>query len=93
MDGEYLTYAEARDVALEIGLPFVPMLYEGPFDRERVLALASGRETVSGTEAHLREGIVIRPQTPRENEQIGRVVLKHVSGDYLTRKGERTEYN
>ena len=83
----------ARDAARAMGLPFVPTLYEGPFERERALGLANGRETVSGTGAHLREGIVIRPQTPREDEEIGRVVLKHVSGDYLTRKGERTEYN
>lgn len=93
VDGEYLSFAEARDAARAMGLPFVPTLYEGPFERERALGLANGRETVSGTGAHLREGIVIRPQTPREDEEIGRVVLKHVSGDYLTRKGERTEYN
>lgn len=92
LDGEFLAYTEALDAARAMELPFVPMLYEGPFERERVLALASGRESVSGTQAHIREGIVIRPQTPRDDEELGRVVLKYVSGEYLTRKGERTEY-
>lgn len=93
INGEFLPYLQAMDASRALGLPFVPLLYDGPFERERVLALADGRETVSGTDAHLREGIVIRPKTPREDDAIGRVVLKYVSADYLTRKGERTEYN
>ena len=92
VDGEYLPLGETREFAEATGLPFTPMLYEGPFERDTVLGLANGRETVSGTDAHLREGIVIRPQTPRDDEEIGRVVLKHVSAEYLTRKGARTEY-
>ncbi|MGH2485861.1 MAG: RNA ligase family protein [Ktedonobacterales bacterium] len=93
VDREFLPYAEARAACAEMGLPFVPLLYEGPFERERVLALADGRETVSGTSAHLREGIVIRPADQRDAEEIGRVVLKHVGAKYLTRGGDRTEYN
>jgi RNA ligase (TIGR02306 family) len=93
VDREFLPYAETRAACAEMELPFVPLLYEGPFDREQVLALADGRETVSGTSAHLREGIVIRPAVPRDSEEIGRVVLKHVGAKYLTRGGDRTEYN
>jgi hypothetical protein len=76
-----------------MGLAFAPLLYAGPFEPESILALAEGPETVSGTKAHIREGIVIRPQTPRESEEIGRVVLKFVGASYLTRKGEVTEFN
>lgn len=93
VDREFLPYDEARAVTRAMGMPFVPMLYEGTFERDAVLALADGRETVSGTNAHLREGIVIRPQAPRESEEIGRVVLKRVGAAYLTRGGDRTEYN
>lgn len=71
----------------------MPLLYEGPFDREQVLALADGRETISGTNAHLREGVVIRPVVPRDAEEIGRVILKHIGAKYLTRSGDRREYN
>jgi hypothetical protein len=49
--------------------------------------------TVVGSGAHLREGVVIVPLAERRDDQIGRVILKSVSGDYLTRKGEATEFN
>ncbi|MFE0041508.1 RNA ligase (ATP) [Streptomyces sp. NPDC059015] len=73
-------------------LPLVPRLYEGPFDPDTVLALASGRETVSGEELHLREGVVVRPVTERWSPVVGgRAIAKCVSPAYLTRKGG-TEY-
>jgi RNA ligase (TIGR02306 family) len=93
VDGAFLPYDEAMEATRRMGLDFAPLLYAGPFVQEDVLALAEGPETVSGTKAHLREGIVIRPQTPRESEEIGRVVLKFVGASYLTRKGEITEFS
>ncbi|MFF1812947.1 RNA ligase (ATP) [Streptomyces sp. NPDC058251] len=73
-------------------LPLVPRLYEGPYDIERVLQVASGRETVSGRELHLREGVVIRPSPERYSPVTGgRAIAKAVSPAYLTRKGG-TEY-
>ncbi|MGW6569758.1 RNA ligase (ATP) [Streptomyces sp. NPDC054975] len=78
---------------LEAGeLPLVPRLYTGPYDLDTVLTLASGRETVSGRELHLREGVVIRPVTERYSPVVGgRAIAKAVSPAYLTRKGG-TEY-
>ncbi|MEU8528754.1 MULTISPECIES: RNA ligase (ATP) [Streptomyces] len=73
-------------------LPLVPRLYTGPYDVERVLELSSGRETVSGKELHLREGVVIRSATGRYSPVVGgRAIAKSVSPAYLTRKGG-TEY-
>jgi RNA ligase (TIGR02306 family) len=73
-------------------LPLVPRLYEGPYDIDTVLGLASGRETVSGRELHLREGVVIRPAVERHSPVVGgRAIAKAVSPAYLTRKGG-TEY-
>lgn len=73
-------------------LPLVPRLYTGPYDLDTVLTLASGRETVSGRELHLREGVVIRPVTERYSPVVGgRAIAKAVSPAYLTRKGG-TEY-
>ncbi|MET8508407.1 RNA ligase (ATP) [Streptomyces sp. NPDC004787] len=79
--------------ALEPGeLPLVPRLYTGPYDLDTVLALATGRETVSGRQLHLREGVVIRPVTERHSPVVGgRAIAKAVSPAYLTRKGG-TEY-
>ena len=93
VDREFLPYAAAMAAAQRMGLPFVPLLYHGPFERAQVLALAEGMEAVSGSSANIREGVVIRPEQPRDDEEIGRVVLKFVGGAYLTRKGDVTEYN
>ncbi len=41
---------------------------------------------------HIREGIVMVPAVERRDARIGRVCLKSVSADYLTRKGG-TEFN
>ncbi|MGW3267591.1 RNA ligase (ATP) [Streptomyces sp. NPDC001056] len=77
---------------LEGELPLVPRLFSGPYDIEQVLSVASGRETVSGRELHLREGVVIRPATERHSPVTGgRAIAKAVSPAYLTRKGG-TEY-
>ncbi len=77
---------------LEGRLPLVPRLFSGPYDSERVLEIASGRETVSGRGLHLREGVVIRPAVERRSPVTGgRAIAKAVSPAYLTRKGG-TEY-
>lgn len=77
---------------LEGELPLVPRLFEGPYDIGRVLEVATGRETVSGRELHLREGVVIRPAAERYSTVTGgRAIAKAVSPAYLTRKGG-TEY-
>lgn len=77
---------------LEGELPLVPRLYAGPYDIAKVLELATGRETVSGRELHLREGVVVRSATERYSPVTGgRAIAKAVSPAYLTRKGG-TEY-
>ncbi|MER6517624.1 MULTISPECIES: RNA ligase (ATP) [unclassified Streptomyces] len=73
-------------------LPLVPRLYEGPYDLDTVLEVATGRESVSGRAVHLREGVVIRPVVERYSPVVGgRAIAKAVSPAYLTRKGG-TEY-
>lgn len=74
------------------GLPLVPRLYHGPFDLDRVLELAQGRETVTGRGTHIREGVVIRTADDTYSPVIGgRAIAKVVGDAYLTRKGG-TEY-
>jgi len=75
-----------------IGVETVPVLYRGPFDKEKMIELTNGTETISGTAQHIREGIVIRPVVERYHNELGRVILKSVSEDYLLRKNG-TEYN
>ncbi|MFI6036498.1 RNA ligase (ATP) [Streptomyces sp. NPDC051315] len=89
--GGAVRWLDAAEV-LRGELLLVPRLFEGPYDAARVLELASGRETVSGRELHLREGVVIRPAVERYSAVTGgRAIAKAVSPAYLTRKGG-TEY-
>lgn len=76
----------------EMGLERVPVLYRGPYSDDVLAEHTDGRETVSGEEGHVREGVVVRPVVERRHPELGRVQLKSVSADYLLRKGG-TEYN
>jgi RNA ligase (TIGR02306 family) len=90
----WLDPAEMRAVLADVApdLPLVPELYAGPYDEALLLDLATGRETVSGTAAHIREGVVVRAASEHRNDVVGgRTIGKIVSADYLTRKGG-TEY-
>lgn len=53
-----------------------------PFDFNKIAALANGPSRIAGA-THIREGIVVRPMTERTHPEIGRVLLKAVSNEYL----------
>jgi RNA ligase (TIGR02306 family) len=79
----------------EMGIERVPVLYRGPWDSELLITHRDGKTTLGGQ--NIREGIVVTAvgdQSSRETER-GRLrpTLKMVSPDYLTRKGETTEFN
>ncbi|WP_067697201.1 RNA ligase (ATP) [Nocardia jejuensis] len=78
------------DLAADV--PRVPVLYDGPYDIDTLLRLADGAETVTGTGANIREGLVVRPAAERYSEVLGgRAIGKLVSPGYLLRAGG-TEY-
>jgi len=79
-------------VNTSVEISYVPVLYRGPFSKKVLDEYTNGKETVSGSEAHMREGIVVRPIEERRNDEIGRVILKSVSEAYLLRKGKTSEY-
>ena len=89
--GGYLDDAALDRACAAMGLDRVPVLYRGPYSDAVLADLTGGAEAVSGAEAHLREGVVVRPTTEREDARVGRVQLKSVSDGYLTRRGG-TEY-
>jgi RNA ligase (TIGR02306 family) len=92
-DGRYLNVDELLDVANTLNLDTVPYLWRGPFTMEEATKWRDGKETVSGKGLHIREGIVIKPVVERQDLELGRVILKFVSPDYLLRKGDVTEFN
>jgi len=90
--GRFLNHDEMLLVCMHLGLDTVPMLYNGPFSKQVMLEHTDGRETVSGEEINIREGLVVKPAFERKDPELGRVILKSVSEKYLLRK-KATEYN
>lgn len=80
----WLDFDVADDFVGHLGLPWVPVLYRGPWSEE-LRALAEGPSTVPDA-GHVREGIVIRPVRERFHEGLGRVLLKLHGEGFLTRK-------
>ena len=80
-------YLSPAAFASSIGkhFPLVPAVYRGPFSEEALNAHTEGPTALAGK--HMREGVVVRPVAERESPEFGRVILKSLSGDYLTRKG------
>lgn len=86
----YLPPSDARFYLANIGLPTVPLAYSGPFSQNALAEHTAGKTMLDAD--HVREGIVVQPVVPRRHEEVGRVILKSVSDQYLTRKGDATEY-
>jgi hypothetical protein len=59
----------------------VPSLYVGPFDIEKIKALAAGKSTLDNKT--IREGVVIKPTKERQVPGLGRLKLKLISMEYL----------
>jgi RNA ligase (TIGR02306 family) len=91
-DQRAIPYDIAKIWCEEMGVEMVPLLYRGPYTKEIMLQHTSGMETVSGNSVNIREGIVVKPTTERRVEELGRVILKSISAEYLLRNGDITEY-
>ena len=90
VNGKYASQAQIYECLKGCSLRPVPLAYEGPYYESIMMEHTSGRSLVPGA-GHMREGVVVRP-VPEREDMDGRVVLKSVSPEYLTRKGG-TEYN
>jgi RNA ligase (TIGR02306 family) len=65
---------------------WVPQLFDGPFDIDKIRPLREGKETVSGRQLHIREGCVVTPATPRESahaSQRFRLALKLINPKFV----------
>lgn len=91
--GRYLDHNELVAFATddEIMTSLVPCVYVGDYSKEVVEEVTDGKNMIDGF--NIREGVVIKPVIERRDEELGRVILKSVSEDYLLRKGNTTEYN
>jgi RNA ligase (TIGR02306 family) len=93
VDHQYQSWESVQYVARLLGLETAPLLHEGPFEKEKVLALRDGASTLPDT-THVREGVVVtampeaRVDDPATGFQ-GRKILKYISDAYLERKDAR----
>lgn len=88
----YFEFETVEHICKTFNLEMVPVIYKGPFSKDVLMESTKGFETVSGNSVNIREGVVVKPLRERYHADLGRVVLKSVSEDYLLRKGG-TEYN
>ena len=92
VNGDWIDWDILESVAIHVGMPMVPVLYRGPFSKEALDLHTNGKESVTGQEMHIREGVVVYPAKERYSAEMhGRTMLKSVSEAYLLRK-EGTEF-
>lgn len=82
---KYLDWNEVVTWCCILGLDYVPVIYEGFYDEETRKQFTVGKSVLDVKT--MREGIVIKPVSERNDRKIGRKILKSVSEEYLTRKG------
>ena len=92
VNGTYVDYEVKVDLCQQFGIPLVPFIYRGPFSVEEMNKYTDGPTTMCDASAISgkfkgREGIVITPVKERMCPEVGRVIFKSVSVDYLGRAG------
>lgn len=87
---KWLNPAEVKAYAIERGLQFVPVVYEGPFNKELAYSLSRG-PSIFDPKEKVREGIVIKAS---ENYSVegNKQALKWVSEDYLADASNTDEH-
>ncbi|KKL59152.1 hypothetical protein LCGC14_2218180, partial [marine sediment metagenome] len=84
--GTYLPWKTVNGYCYKFDIPTVPQLYKGPFSKNLIEEYTNGDSVLSHNDKFQgREGIVITPLEERKDWQIGRVILKSISVDYLNR--------
>jgi RNA ligase (TIGR02306 family) len=90
VDGHYLNWPDFVATCHQFGVETVPVVATIPFDITEVKQRSEGKTLLLAQDAHMREGLVVRPQRERTHPKTGRVILKYVSDTYLF--GEKTDY-
>lgn len=87
LNWRWCDYSTLVELASQLEVPTVPLLYRGNWQGlQHHASLGSGESLLGG---NIKEGFVVRPEIERWNEEIGRLILKYHSDDYLLRKKGR----
>jgi RNA ligase (TIGR02306 family) len=90
LDGHYMDWPRFLDLCARHGVETVPVLASIPFDLTEIKHFSEGKTQLMQRDAHIREGVVVRPERERHDPRLGRVILKYVSDSYLF--GEKSDY-
>lgn len=90
IDGKYQNWSDLIILCEKYGVETVPVVATIPFELTEVRRYSEGDTLLMQQDAHMREGLVVRPLVERTNPKLGRVILKYVSDTYLF--GKKTDY-
>jgi RNA ligase (TIGR02306 family) len=95
-DGYFLDWNDVEQWTTAFSIETAPLVYRGPFKVSTMKDVANQNTLLMPpSEAHISEGVVIRPSTERVDPSIGRVILKYKSDAFeeLTARGKATDYS
>ncbi len=82
----WLNYDEAELFCRTFSLTHVPLVYRGPFRKDKVDELL----TLNVISKEVNEGVVVKPVVERSSSLMGRVILKYINPEYLLK--DQTEF-
>jgi RNA ligase (TIGR02306 family) len=90
-DGKYRSWQEVASICDTYSVETVPVVAKVLFNIDKVKNYSEGNTLLMEDNAHIREGLVVRPfYEERQDPKIGRCILKYVSDQYLF--GKQTDY-
>lgn len=83
-DGKWVDESTSEGIELLTHLQshFVPVLYKGPYNLEKIREFVDGNSTIASAK-NIREGVVVKTAIERNVRGLGRAQLKIVSNKYL----------
>jgi len=90
LDGHYQDWPNFLETCARYGVETVPVLATLAFDLNEIKRFSEGKTHMMQQDAHIREGVVVRPERERHHPSVGRGILKYVSDSYLF--GEKSDY-
>jgi RNA ligase (TIGR02306 family) len=93
IDGHYLDWHHFHFLCTKYNIDTVPTVTFPPaipFNLDTIKKYSEGNTLLMIDNAHIREGVVVKPLHERSDPKIGRVVLKYVSDQYLF--GKQSDY-
>ena len=84
VNGKYVDADLFAQLCARHGVETVPLLFRGAYDLNTIKALSEGSTTLD--DAHIREGVVVKPIVERIHPKVGRVAMKYIGDAYLFSK-------